>query len=299
LTGNEFDFRGALTEYRGWNTRIGDTQRQPWLMQSDLTMADLTLTPGGTAFREANYAPFSRLLTQKVLLQVGTEFFLDYAASLMIAGIVAEAQNKPFTGNDALKALMNAAVGATLKSVAGAALTETKLGGSLRNLKQSLGNVDGGKFITKRPNNNDATWGVEWAGNTSPARWRGGVFDYSLNMLLLPLTGFVNGTMNAAIFGVPNADGKTVKLSGWQAVGEGGMAVLSGYAISNSLGLLKLVGGNFSAGRFFQKAGFADIVLTMPLRLFEKGIGGAFLTPAIRASINPSWYQVPPVEGAQ
>ncbi|GAA3131699.1 hypothetical protein JOF29_005318 [Kribbella aluminosa] len=302
LTGNEFDFRGAMTEYRGWNTRIGDAQRQPWLMQSDWTLADKTLTPGGNGFREANYAPFSRLLTQKVLLQVGTEFFLDYAASLMIAGIVADAQNKPFTGNDALKALMNAAVGATLKSVAGAALTETKLGGSLRNLKQSMGNVDGGKFVTKRPNNNDATWGVEWAGNTSPIRWRGGLFDYSLNMMLLPITGFVNGTMNAAIFGVPNADGKTVKLSGWEAVGEGGIAVLTGYAIGNSLGLAKLIGGNFAIGRFYQKSGLGEIVLTMPLRLFEKGIGGTFLTPAIRASIDPSWYQVPlklpPVEGA-
>ncbi|MET9269882.1 actin cross-linking domain-containing toxin [Kribbella sp. NPDC003557] len=302
LTGNEFDFRGALTEYRGWNSRIGDAQRQPWLMQSDWTLADKTLTPGGNAFREANYAPFSRLLTQKVLLQVGTEFLLDYAASLMILGIVAEAQNKPFTGDDALKALMNGAVGATLKTVAGAALTESKLGGSLRTLKQSMGNLDGGKLITKRPNNNDATWGVEWAGNTSPVRWRGGIFDYSLNMMLLPLTGFVNGTMNAAIFGVPNADGKTVKLSGWEAVGEGGIAVLSGYAIANSLGLVKLIGGNFGAGRFFQKGGVADIVLTMPLRLFEKGVGGVFLAPAIRASINPSWYQVPltlpPVEGA-
>ncbi|MGZ0149445.1 actin cross-linking domain-containing toxin [Kribbella sp. WER1] len=297
LTGNEFDFRGAMTEYRGWNTRIGDAQRQPWLMQSDWTLADTTLTPGGNVFREANYTPFSRLLTQKVLLQVGTEFFLDYAASLMIAGIVAEAQNKPFTGNDALKALMNAAVGATLKSVAGAALTETKLGGSLRNLKQSMGNVDGGKFVTKRPNNNDATWGVEWAGNTSPIRWRGGTFDYSLNMLLLPITGFVNGAMNAAIFGVPNADGKTVKLSGWQAVGEGGIAVLTGYAIANSAGLAKLLGGNFAVGRFYQKGGLAEIVLTMPFRLFEKGIGGAFLTPAIRASINPVWYQVPPALG--
>ncbi|GAA1575895.1 MULTISPECIES: actin cross-linking domain-containing toxin [Kribbella] len=302
LTGNEFDFRGAMTEYRGWNTRIGDAQRQPWLMQSDWTLADKTLTPGGNVLREANYAPFSRLLTQKVLLQIGTEFFLDYAAGLMIAGIVAEAQNKPFTGNDALKALMNAAVGATLKSVAGAALTETRLGGSLRDLKQSMGNVDGGKFVTKRPNNNDATWGVEWAGNTSPIRWRGGIFDYSLNMMLLPLTGFVNGAMNAAIFGVPNADGKTVKLSGWEAVGEGGIAVLTGYAIGNSLGLAKLIGGNFAIGRFYQKGGLGEIVLTMPLRLFEKGIGGVFLTPAVRASINPSWYQVPltvpPVEGA-
>ncbi|MFD7153671.1 actin cross-linking domain-containing toxin [Kribbella sp. NPDC059898] len=294
LTGNEFDFRGAMTEYRGWSTRIGDAQRQPWLMQSDWTLANKTLTPGGNPFREANYAPFSRLLTQKVMLQVGTEFFLDYAASLMIAGIVAEAQNKPFTGNDALKALMNAAVGATLKSVAGAALTETKLGGSLRNLKQSMSNVDGGKFVTKRLNNNDATWGVEWAGNTSSLRWRGGTFDYSLNMLLLPITGFVNGAMNAAIFGVPNADGKTVKLSGWQAVGEGGIAVLTGYAIANSAGLAKLLGGNFAVGRFYQKGGLAEIVLTMPFRLFEKGIGGAFLTPAIRASINPVWYQVPP-----
>ncbi|GAA0572298.1 actin cross-linking domain-containing toxin [Kribbella sandramycini] len=294
LSGNEWDFRGQMTEFRGWNSRLGDLQRQPWLMQSDWTFTNKTLLPGGDALlREANYASFSRLFSQKMLLTITTEFLLDYAASLMIMGIIAEAQNKPFSGTDALKALMNAAVGTTLRTVAGAALTESKLGGAMRTFKQDMGNLDGGSLITKRPNNNGSQWGVEWAGNTSPTKWRAGTFDYGFGMLMLPLTGFVNGTMNAAIFGVTGPDGKPVKLTGWEAVAEGGMAVVSGYVAANSIGLLRTIGTNFAGGRFFQKGGIGEILVTMPLRLFEKGLG-SLLVPALRQQFDPAWSRPAP-----
>lgn len=306
LTGNEYDFRGAMTEFRGWNSRIGDAQRQPWLMHSDWTIDPKALRPGGSAGRiEANYASYSRALIQKMLLTASTEFVLDYAASVIILAIIAEAQNKPFSGNDALKALMNAAVGTTLRTVAGTALTETRLGGSLRDLKSTMGNLDSGKLVTNRPTNNNASWGVEWAGHTGVAKWRGGTFDYSFGMLMLPLTGFVNGTMNAAIFGVTGPDGKPVKLTGWQAMAEGGMSVATGYAVANSLGMLRSIGLGFGAGRYFQKGGIADIAAGFGLKFFEKGLAMAFLGPAIRASMDPAWSRplvlppsvtVPPME---
>jgi hypothetical protein len=242
---------------------------------------------------ESNYASYGRLLTQKMLLTAGTEFVLDYAASLIIMAIIAEANNKPFSGTDALKALMNAAVGTTLRTAAGTALTETRLGGSLRDLKTTAGNLDGGNLITKRPNNNNASWGVEWAGNTSVAKWRGGTFDYGFGMLMLPLTGFVNGTMNAAIFGVKGPDGKTVKLTGWQAMAEGGMAVATGYAIANSLGMLRTIGMGFSAGRYFQKGGIADMGIGFGLKFFEKGMA-SLLAPALRQSMDPAWSRPNP-----
>ncbi|TDD56334.1 hypothetical protein E1263_25520 [Kribbella antibiotica] len=294
LTGNEFDFRGQMTEFRGWNTRMGDVQRQPWLMQSNWTMADKTLMPGGSAvLREANYAPFSRLLTQKLAISMTFDFLLDYAASLMIMGIIAEAQNKPFTGNDALKALMNAAVGTTIKGVAGAALTDTKLMGSfVRNMKQNQANLDGGKLITNRPMNHTSTWGGEWAANTGAVKWRAGVFDYGFGMMLLPLTAFVNGAMNAAIFGVPGSDGKSHKVSGWQAVAEGGITAVASLVAANSIGLLRTGIGQYALGRYVQKGGIGEMALNMPLRLWEKGMG-SLLTPEIRGRIDPPWSHIP------
>ncbi|GAB3939842.1 hypothetical protein GCM10029976_056730 [Kribbella albertanoniae] len=294
LTGNEFDFRGQLTEFRGWNTRLGDVQRQPWLMQSEWTFADKTLLPGGSAvLREANYAPFSRLLTQKLAITMTFDFLLDYAAALMIAGIIAEAQNKPFTGNDALKALMNAAVGTVIKGVAGAALTDTKMLGAFRDLKQNMSNLDGGKLITNRPLNHTSTWGAEWAANSAAVRWRSGVFDYSFGMLLLPFTAFVNGTMNAAIFGVPGSDGKTHKVSGWQAVAEGGITAVASLVAANSIGLLRTGIGQYALGRYVQKGGIGEMALNMPLRLWEKGMA-SLLTPAIRNAIDPPWSNIAP-----
>ncbi|MFC9687329.1 hypothetical protein ACFTSF_02225 [Kribbella sp. NPDC056951] len=294
LTGNEFDFRGQMTEFRGWNTRVGDVQRQPWLMQSEWTIADKTLMPGGSAvLREANYAPFSRLLTQKLAITMTFDFLLDYAAALMIAGIVAEAQNKPFTGNDALKALMNAAVGTVIKGVAGAALTDTKMLGAFRNLKQNMSNLDGGKLITNRPINHTSTWGAEWAANTGAVKWRAGVFDYGFGMMLLPFTAFVNGAMNAAIFGVPGSDGKSHKVYGWQAVAEGGITAVASLVSANSIGLLRTGIGQYSIGRFVQKGGIGEMALNMPLRLWEKGMG-SLLTPAIRGAIDPPWSHIPP-----
>ncbi|MDX6264283.1 MAG: large repetitive protein, partial [Kribbellaceae bacterium] len=294
LTGNEFDFRGSMTEFRGWNARIGDAQRQPWHLQSDWTFDPKALQAGGNPLRmESNYVSYGRLLTQKMLLTASTEFVLDYAASLIIMAIIADAQNKPFSGTDALKALMNAAVGTTLRTVAGTALTETRLGGGLRDLKQTMGNLDSGKLATNRPNNNSAQWGVEWAGNTSAAKWRGGTFDYGFGMLMLPLTGFVNGTMNAAIFGVKGPDGKTVHLTGWQALAEGGMSVATGYAIANSIGMLRTIGMGLGAGRFFQKGGIADMATGFGLKFFEKGMA-SLLAPALRASMNPEWSRPNP-----
>ncbi|NEA35387.1 hypothetical protein [Streptomyces sp. SID13031] len=294
LTGNEFDFRGSMTEFRGWNSRIGDAQRQPWHLHSDWTFDAKTLQPGGSPLRiESNYVSYGRLLTQKMLLTATSEFILDYAASVIILAIIAEANNKPFTGNDALKALMNAAVGTVLKTVAGTALTETRLGGGLRDLKQTMGNLDGGKLATNRPNNNSASWGVEWAGNTSAAKWRGGTFDYGFGMMMLPLTAFVNGTMNAAIFGVKGPDGKTVQLTGWQALAEGGMSVATGYAVANSIGMLRTIGMGLSVGRYFQKGGIADMGIGFGLKFFEKGMA-SLLAPVLRASMNPEWSRPNP-----
>ncbi|HET6988757.1 MAG TPA: hypothetical protein VFI00_19170, partial [Kribbella sp.] len=294
LTGNEYDFRGPLTELRGWGRRVREAQRMPWLTHGDWTVHGSTITPpGGAAFREAQYAPVWKVILQKALIEFAQDFVLEFTANLIVNAIVSAAQNKPFTGKDALKSLMNAAVSSTIKTGVGTALTETKLGGSLRNLKLGLTNVDSGKHWNRRPLNHDKTWSNEWAGNEGPTRWRGGVFDFGFNLGPSVLAGFVNGAMNAAIFGVSNADGTTVKLTGWEAVGDGGINAVASLTSGVSTALVKNLATGFGGTRFLHRQGFGDFWLQLPFRVFEKSIQSVFLTSAYRASINPSWYQSP------
>ncbi|MFD3404960.1 actin cross-linking domain-containing toxin [Kribbella sp. NPDC058693] len=292
LTGNEYDFRGALTEIRGWGRRVREPQRMPWMTHDDWTLRGSTVVPpGGAAFREARYAPAWKVIAQKAMLEFSQEFILEFAANLIVNAIIAEAQNKPFTGQDALKSLMNAAVSATIKTGVGTALTETKLGGSLRELKMGLSNVDGGKHWNRRPLNHDKNWSNEWAGNEVATRWRAGSFDFGFNLGPSVLAGFVNGTMNAAIFGITDADGHKVKLSGWDAVGDGAINAVASFTSGVSTALVKNIALGFGGSRFFHRQGFADFFLQIPFKMFEKSIQSVFLTSAIRSSINPSWYQ--------
>lgn len=294
LTGNEYDFRGPLTELRGWGRRVREAQRMPWLTGSDWTMRGSTLTPYGNAVREARYAPAWKVIGQKAMLEFAQEFVLEFTANLIVNAIVAAAQNKPFSGNDALKALMNAGVTSTIKTGVGSVLGDTKLGGELRNLKLGMANLDTGKHWNRRPMNHDKFWGNEWGGNESATRWRGGVYDFGFNLGPSVLSGFVNGTMNAAIFGVSNADGTTVKLSGGAAAGDGGINALASLTTGVSTALVKNVALGFGGSRFFHRQGFGDFWLQLPFRVFEKSIQSVFLTSAYRASINPPWFQVPP-----
>ena len=183
---------------------------------------------------------------------------------------------------------MNAAVRSTIKTRVGTALTDTKLGGSLRDLKLGLANVDGGKHWNRRPLNNDKTWSNEWAGNEAAIRWRGGTFDFAFNLGPTVLSGFVNGTMNAAIFGITDAEGNKVYLSGWDAVGDGAINAAASLTSGVSTALVKNIATGFGGTRFFHRQGFADFWLQLPFRVFEKSIQSVFLTGAFRASINPS-----------
>ncbi|WP_432944042.1 hypothetical protein ACQPXM_01785 [Kribbella sp. CA-253562] len=298
LTGSEYDFRGPLTEMRGWGRRLREPQRAPWLHDGDWTFNRTTLMPNGNpALREAAYAPYPKSVAQKAMIEFGQEFLLEFTSNLIVNAIVAEAQGRSFTGKDALKALMNAGVSSTIKTGLSTALNETKIGGALRTFRQGQVNVDAGKHWNRRPLNHDRLWTNEWTGNESATRWRGGTYDFGFNFAPSLVSGFVNGTMNASIFGITTADGHSVKLSGGAALGDGGINALASLTTGVSTALVKTVATGFGGGRFFHRQGFADFWLQLPFRVFEKSIQGIFLTSAYRASINPDWYaskQPPP-----
>ncbi|MEV6765913.1 hypothetical protein AB0N16_35830 [Streptomyces sp. NPDC051105] len=287
LTGNEYDFRGALTEIRGWGRTTREAQRMPW--------SGTVLPDGNAALREARYEPYWQSVAKEAALEFGQEFILEFGANLAVNGIVAAVQNKPFTGKDALKSFANAAVGATIKTGLSTAVHENRARGfeSLGKFKAGIANVDGGKPWTRRPLNHDKTWANEWAGNETPTRWRGGIYDYSFGVLSSALSGWVNGSMNAAVWGVTNADGQTVKLHGGDAVWEGGINAAASVTTAATTGLVKNVFVMSAGSRLFHRQGFADFWIQLPFKIFEKSIQSLYLTSAYRASINPTYYQAP------
>ncbi|MFD8814046.1 hypothetical protein ACFV23_21745, partial [Streptomyces sp. NPDC059627] len=287
LTGNEYDFRGALTEIRGWGRTTREAQRMPW--------SGTVLPDGNAALREARYEPYWQSVAKKAALEFGQEFILEFGANLAVNGIVAAVQNKPFTGKDALKSFANAAVGATVKTGLSTAVHENRALGfeNLGKFKAGIANVDGGKPWTRRPLNHDKTWVNEWAGNETPTRWRGGAYDFSFGVLSSALSGWVNGSMNAAVWGVTNADGQTVKLHGGDAVWEGGINAAASVTTAATTGLVKNVFVMSAGSRLFHRQGFADFWIQLPFKIFEKTIQSLYLTSTYRASINPTYYQAP------
>jgi hypothetical protein len=112
------------------------------------------------------------------------------------------------------------------------------------------------------------------------------------------LSGWVNGAMNAAVWGVSDANGNTVRLSGADAFLDGGINATAALTTSASTALVKNLGVMGGGSRLFHRQGFADFWVQLPFKIFEKSIQTLFLTSNFRAGINPSWYQVPPA-GAQ
>ncbi|MFD4507957.1 hypothetical protein [Streptomyces sp. NPDC058457] len=287
LVGNEYDFRGALTEIRGWGRTTREAQRMPW--------SGTVLPDGDAALREARYEPYWQSVAKKAALEFGQEFILEFGANLAVNGIVAAVQNKPFTGKDALKSFANAAVGATIKTGLSTAVHENRALGfeKLGQFKAGIANIDGGKPWTRRPLNHDKTWVNEWAGNETPTRWRGGMYDFSFGVMSSALSGWVNGSMNAAVWGVTDADGQTVKLHGGDAVWEGGINAAASVTTAATTGLVKNVFVMSTGSRLFHRQGFADFWIQLPFKIFEKTIQSLYLTSTYRASINPTYYQAP------
>ncbi|WP_406111039.1 hypothetical protein [Kitasatospora purpeofusca] len=303
VTGNEYDFRGPLTEIRGFGRRVREANRLPWgdsvevrvpRMQNALAgVPGLPAAHNGVVpLGEALYQPYWKVLAKKVALEFGQEFVLEFGANLAVNGIVAAANNKPFTGKDVLKSFANAAVGAGVKSLVSTGMHELR-GSAVGGPKSVFGNVDGGKHERRHPNNHDKHWANEWAGNETPTRWRGGTYDFFYNAALGGVVGWVNGAMNASVWGVTGADGKTHVLSGMDAFLDGGIAGLAGLTTASSAALAKnavIAGGG---SRLFHRQGFAEFWLQLPFKIFEKTVTSLWLTNAYRASIDPAWYRAP------
>jgi hypothetical protein len=284
LTGRELDYRGPLTELRGWGRRLREANRVQW------EFADPDMLPLG----EALYQPQWKLIMEKAAVEFFQEFLLEFTANLAVNAIVADIQNKPFTGKDALKALANAGVGAGVKTGVGTLVHDNRIG-SMRHSgdwKTGLGNTDSGKGWNRHQFNYDKHWSNEFAGNETPTRWRGGTYDFTYNAGVGVITGWVNGSMNAAVFGISDASGKSVTVSGGAAALDGLISAASSLAGAVSTGVGKNLFMYGAGSRAFHRQGAGEFVLQFTFKLPEKLTTWA-LSGLFRKSLAPPWYQSP------
>lgn len=284
LTGRGVDFRGPAAELRGWGRRIRESNRMQW--KTDLSGVDIS------AIGDGLYQPQWKLIMEKAAIELFQEFVLEFTANLAVNAIVADIQNRPFTGKDALKAFANASVAAGVKSAVGTLVHENRIGALQRtgDWRAGLANTDSGKPWYRKPMNHDKHWSNEWAGNETPTRWRGGTYDFTYSVGTSTLAGWVNGSMNAAVFGITDADGNTVHLSGGAAALDGLINAVSGMTGAVSVGAMKnlfILGGG---SRFFHRQGVADFFIQFGWKIPEK-VFTSQLTNWYRDSINPWWYQ--------
>ncbi|MFF7249127.1 hypothetical protein ACFZBU_35060, partial [Embleya sp. NPDC008237] len=305
VIGSEYDFRGQVTEVRGWVRRIREGQRMPWSgspLGIDATrfrsaLAGLPgISPTGTGaitLAEAAYQSYGKsVLVKKLALEFAQEFAIEFTANIVVADINARAQGKTLAETDWQKAALNAAVGGVVKGGVGAFVHENRMDGfrKLGDFKSGYGNIDGGKHWNRRPGNHDKTWANEWAGNETAVRWRSGTYDFGYSAGVGLLAGLVNGSINASVFGVKDADGVTHKLSGWEALGDGAISSLSGVISTGSVSLARIGFLNAAGGRFFHRQGVTEFLLNIGFKIGEKMFNG-WLLPQVRAGINPDWYR--------
>ncbi|TSB32115.1 hypothetical protein [Streptomyces benahoarensis] len=274
LVGRENDFRGWAAEYRGGSRMLREPNRFAWSKNVN---------------GESLYTPFVQKAAGQALVEFIQEFTLDFTVGLIVNAVAAEISGREFSWTDVAKAAFGAAVGSTVKIGVSGLHNMAGRGGTL---KTGMSNVDSGKPFARPPASDD-TWASEWAGNEKVTRWRAGTYDFSVGITSGLVSGLITGTASAAIFGVYDANGNLVHLSGTDALREGGLGMASGLAGGLTFGAGKTLLQQSAAGRFYHRQGLVDLFLVGGISKFaDKMFGGLVLTPELRKA-DPPWWQQP------
>ncbi|WP_207957743.1 hypothetical protein [Streptomyces sp. YIM 98790] len=277
LSGREVFPDGFFNEYRGFTRMLREPNR--WRFGRDA---------GG----ESLYTPFVTKASGTVAVEFAQEWIVDFTMSLAVYAIVASATGVPFTPNDVLKALLGATVSAGLKGGITAAHLSVGRGG----VKTRLSETDRGNPGTRRPFDED--WTREFGGNEKVLRWRAGAYDYGMTVAHTALAGFVNTAANSALFGVRDANGNTVHLSGLDALREGAIGMAAGLTTGVTTGLGRFVIQQNIGGRFGHRGGFLDTLVVPALgKLADKTFTQLYLLPTFRMSPPPAWFTPDPPPG--
>ncbi|MBS2961546.1 hypothetical protein KGA66_00710 [Actinocrinis puniceicyclus] len=260
--GSEIERKGWMTDLRGANRRVRETNRREFVVGDGAS---------------GSFLGDKSMLAQKVVLDFIQDYTIDVAANIIITGAV---NNWNFTADDWGKIFAGAAVKSGVKSGYGV-ISETWLKGT----RDGLRNVDGGKDWNRNPYNHDKHADNEWAGNENPQRWRAGTYDYWVGTVAVGALGnFVSTAMTAAAFGVgPNH----VKVSGVEALKDGGLGLAAGLLDNLTVGAARTLAHQMSSGRLFHNGGLADITLQFGEKLLEKYLQDVLLNPAAHLKPEP------------
>ncbi|WP_353942793.1 hypothetical protein ABII15_14805 [Streptomyces sp. HUAS MG91] len=261
--GRETNFTGLANEYRGFSRMLREPNR--WKF-------------GPAVAGESTYAPFVTKAFQQLAVEMGQEWIVDFVLNLAVYGIASAATGQPFTPMDVAKAAFGATISAGSKGVFTTGHLIAGRGGAWKN---GLSNVDAGKPYSLRPN--DDSWGAEWAGNEKVMRWRSGVYDFANSSISGAVGAFASGAATAAVFGVKDADGNTVYLSGADAAAYGGAGALGGFIGGSTIGAARTLMQNNIAGRWYHRQGVMDIFVMPAIgKMIDKSFSTFFFGAQVR-----------------
>ncbi|MFI9463398.1 hypothetical protein [Streptomyces xiamenensis] len=273
LIGRDTNYLGLAAEYRGFSRMYREVNDQQW-------------TRPNIGAGESQYASFMSKGARSLAVDMAQEWIIDFLATLTITGIISAATDTEFTWLDVAKAAFGATVAAGVKGTFALGHFSDNRGGWTK-----VGNsqVDAGNPFTRRPN--DDNMGSEYAGIEKITRWRSGSYDFGIAIASGIIGGFISGAASAAIFGVKDADGNLVKLTGTDALLEGASAALGGVIGGVSIGAGRTALIHNMSGRWYHRQGALDI-FGIPFlgKIGDKGFSLGFMGGWLREQIAPDWY---------
>lgn len=237
LIGREVDFRGYTTELRGLNREFRDVFHEIWTGVEDGSSAAM---------------PMWRHQLRKAVTDFTMGYLIEFGTSFAVSAITADLGNTRFDPITALqRAALNGAIGGGIRVGVNVAYDTTRLG----YLKYGLTNLDQGQDWHRHPLASSDDWNGEWTVFENPTRWRSGTYDFFSNLGVGVLTGFVNNTVNAAVFGV-NGQKRTgleaLEAGAWGAAGSAFAGVTSG--------LLRYTWHATASSRIFHRGGPGELI---------------------------------------
>ncbi|MFL6111983.1 MAG: hypothetical protein ACJ786_11610 [Catenulispora sp.] len=239
LVGSERENRGlfpSFNAFRGVNRELREPNR-----------VQFTVADGAVGSVRGQWSK----IAEKTVLDFLQDFVIDVGANVIITGAV---NGWDFNAGQIGGFFAGGAIRSGVKAGYGIA-TETVL----KNFRDGLRNLDGGKDFNRQPYNNDKHWDNEWAGNENPTRWRSGTFDYFVGNTAVPAVGsFLATLVVGSTFGF-GKDG--IVLHGTDLLAAAGLNMAGSAVGGLTFGAIRTMGHLGLSGRWFHQGGMADITL--------------------------------------